>query len=109
MTDAKPPVSTELNPAHHPDQTAMQDESIVERLEADPTDPDAKLDAGLTAAVAELFAASTPPAIPPASSRPRAPASRCLRRFVVVGSLSIMLSSSSSPTAWQVHDRDDAH
>jgi len=51
MPDAKMPVSTDLNPAHHPDQTAMQDESILERLKNDPTDPDAQLDAGLDASM----------------------------------------------------------
>ncbi len=51
------PKSTELNPAHHPDQRAGQDESIAERLEANPEDVDARLDAGLD----ESMDASDPP------------------------------------------------
>ena len=47
----------------------------------------------VSAAEAEFVAASTPPAIPPARSSPTAPASRCLRRPAVLGSLSIMASS----------------
>ena len=49
--------STELNPAHHPEQRAMQDENIVERLENDPDDVDAQLDAGLD----QSMDASDPP------------------------------------------------
>ena len=49
---------TENNPATHPDQAAMQDEGIVKRLEDNPGDPDAKLDAGLD----QSMDASDPPA-----------------------------------------------
>lgn len=60
MTHTEPttPASTEQNPAVHPDQTAMQDESIVERLENAPGDIDAQLDAGLD----QSMDASDPPA-----------------------------------------------
>jgi hypothetical protein len=51
MTDHDKPISTELNPAQHPEQRAMQDESIVERLETDPENVDAQLDAGLDASM----------------------------------------------------------
>lgn len=46
-------------PATHPDQTAMQDEDINKRLEDNPDDADAKLDAGLD----QSMDASDPPAI----------------------------------------------
>lgn len=57
MTDAqiKP---GEDHPATHPDQSAMQDEDINLRLEENPEDPDAKLDAGLD----QSMDASDPPA-----------------------------------------------
>lgn len=47
------------HPAHHPRQRAGQDESLRERLEEDPTDPDAKLDVGLD----ETMDASDPPSM----------------------------------------------
>jgi hypothetical protein len=49
MTDPKAnePVSTDQNPAHPENQSAMQDEAIVQRLADNPEDPDAQLDAGL--------------------------------------------------------------
>lgn len=43
----KQPVSTDQNPACSDKQNAMQDEAIVQRLEENPEDPDAQLDAGL--------------------------------------------------------------
>lgn len=46
------------HPATHPDQAAMQDEDINQRLEDNPDDPDAKLDAGLD----QSMDASDPPA-----------------------------------------------
>jgi hypothetical protein len=48
----------ENHPATHPDQAAMQDEDINQRLEENPDDPDAKLDAGLD----QSMDASDPPA-----------------------------------------------
>ncbi len=48
----------ETIPAQHPDQTAMQDEAIVQRLEENPHDVDAQLDAGLD----QSMDASDPPA-----------------------------------------------
>lgn len=48
----------ENHPATHPDQSAMQDEDINQRLEENPDDPDAKLDAGLD----QSMDASDPPA-----------------------------------------------
>lgn len=59
MTDSQPrTVSTEAHPATHPEQRAMQDEDIVQRLEDDPEDADARLDAGLD----QSMDASDPPA-----------------------------------------------
>lgn len=57
-TDSPQPARPELAPAHHPDQNAMQDESIAQRLEDDPTDVEAQLDAGLD----QSMDASDPPA-----------------------------------------------
>ncbi len=51
--------ATPENHATHPDQTAMQDEDMVQRLEENPGDPDAKLDIGLD----QSMDASDPPAI----------------------------------------------
>lgn len=45
--------------AEHPDQRAGQDEHLQERLERDPSDPDAKLDVGLD----QTMDASDPPSI----------------------------------------------
>ena len=56
--NAPQPERPELAPAHHPDQNAMQDETLVKRLEEDPTDIDAQLDAGLD----QSMDASDPPA-----------------------------------------------
>ncbi len=53
MTDTAP------NPATHPEQRAGQDPDIAARLAADPTDVDAKLDAGLD----ESMDASDPPSM----------------------------------------------
>ncbi len=48
MTDVdKEIVSTDQNPACHENQSAMQDDAIVQRLEENPEDADAQLDAGL--------------------------------------------------------------
>lgn len=66
------PASPDDKPATDPRQDAGQDKTIAERLEADPEDSDAKLDAGLD----ESMDASDPPAStqpvhnyePPASS-----------------------------------------
>lgn len=57
MTEAQFKRSEE-HPATHPDQSAMQDEDINQRLEENPEDPDAKLDAGLD----QSMDASDPPA-----------------------------------------------
>lgn len=57
MTDANIKRDEE-HPATHPDQAAMQDEDINKRLEDNPEDPDAKLDAGLD----QSMDASDPPA-----------------------------------------------
>ena len=57
MTEADA-AEPENNPATHPHQAAMQDEDIVQRLEENPGDPDAKLDAGLD----QSMDASDPPA-----------------------------------------------
>lgn len=57
MTDAQIK-RDEDHPATHPDQAAMQDEDINQRLEDNPEDPDAKLDAGLD----QSMDASDPPA-----------------------------------------------
>lgn len=52
MTDAIVKlVSTDKNPAHAEGQTAMQDETIVQRLEENPQDADAQLDAALDASM----------------------------------------------------------
>lgn len=56
MTEAN--IKREDHPATHPDQAAMQDEEINQRLEDHPEDPDAKLDAGLD----QSMDASDPPA-----------------------------------------------
>ena len=45
-------------PGQHPEQTAMQDEAIAARLEKNPEDVDAQLDAGLD----QSMDASDPPA-----------------------------------------------
>ncbi|CAM3137221.1 Ribonuclease [Sphingomonas antarctica] len=52
------PASPDDKPATDPRQEAGQDKSIAERLEADPEDADARLDAGLD----ESMDASDPPA-----------------------------------------------
>jgi hypothetical protein len=44
-------VSTDQNPAHPEGQTALQDESIVQRLKENPEDADAQLDAALDASM----------------------------------------------------------
>jgi hypothetical protein len=51
VTDAQTRMPTDLNPAHPEGQTALQDEALVERLEANPEDPDAQLDAALDASM----------------------------------------------------------
>ncbi len=72
MDHKSEPVSTDLNPAHHPDQHAMQDQSIVERLEADPGDLDAQLDAGLDAS---MDASDPPSAVQPGDTGEPMPSS----------------------------------
>ncbi len=69
---ASEPVSTDLNPAYHPDQMAMQDESIVERLVQDPEDIDAQLDAGLDAS---MDASDPPSSVQPGDSGDPMPSS----------------------------------
>ena len=54
-----PPADNDRPHAQHPDQQAGQDASIAERLDADPNDEDAKLDAGLD----ESMDASDPPSL----------------------------------------------
>ena len=54
-----PPEDDTRPHAQHPDQQAGQDVSIAERLEADPEDEEAKLDAGLD----ESMDASDPPSL----------------------------------------------
>ena len=54
-----PPADEDRPDAQHPAQQAGQDQSIAERLEADPHDDDAKLDAGLD----ESMDASDPPSL----------------------------------------------
>ena len=66
------PQSTEQNPAHHPDQNAGQDESIAERLEADPEDVEARLDAGLDQS---MDASDPPSSTQPVHSTEPAPSS----------------------------------
>ena len=61
MTDDTLKDGTPVPPAQHPDQHAMQDEDLVERLEADPEDAEAQLDAALDASMD----ASDPPSITP--------------------------------------------
>ncbi len=51
------PASTEDKPATDPRQKAGQDQEIVQRLEENPEDSDARLDVGLD----ELMDASDPP------------------------------------------------
>ena len=53
------PSTAPEHPATHPEQTAMQDEDMVQRLNENPGDPDAKLDIGLD----QSMDASDPPAI----------------------------------------------
>ena len=52
------PASPDDKPATDPRQEAMQDKDLLERLEANPEDPDARLDAGLD----QSMDASDPPA-----------------------------------------------
>lgn len=48
----------EARPATHPEQRAMQDDDMMQRLEDDPEDSDARLDVGLD----QSMDASDPPA-----------------------------------------------
>ncbi|MBA3895534.1 MAG: hypothetical protein H0X36_00005 [Sphingomonadaceae bacterium] len=78
MTDTKDQeadaaaVSTERNPATHPNQHAMQDESINKRLEDHPEDSDARLDAGLDQS---MDASDPPSSTQPVHSTDPAPSS----------------------------------
>ena len=70
--DPVAPASTDQNPAAHPEQAAMQDESIVQRLENDPNDIDAQLDAGLDQS---MDASDPPTAVQPGDSGEPMPSS----------------------------------
>jgi len=66
---------TDTNTPHHgqhPEQKAMQDEDIARRLDENPTDVDAQLDAGLDES---MDASDVPSALQPGSSTEPVPSS----------------------------------
>lgn len=65
-------ISNERRPATHPKQGAMQDEGINQRLEDDPEDSDARLDAGLDQS---MDASDPPSSTQPVHSNDPAPSS----------------------------------